>query len=223
MKKIVLFSTLALALAVPTLRADEAVRAAQTALQSAGFYTGAADGELNADTQAALRRYQIRHQLEPSGALTPETVAALNQESGNAPAVPAMAPAPAPVPAAPTPVVSSPAPLPPDPAYLVLFARGPYENAAPEVQAATVRKAQALLAERRFYRGAVDGLPRPALEEALFHFQDSQGLPRTGRLDIDTLANLHLLPIAKLRHPRINPVPYEPRVPGGAVRGVPLD
>ena len=70
MKKLLLFSALATLLALPTARADDSVRAAQTILQSAGFYTGAVDGELNAETKTALRRYQIRNQLEPSGTLT---------------------------------------------------------------------------------------------------------------------------------------------------------
>lgn len=233
MKKLALLSTLALVLVSPFAGADEAVRAAQAALQRAGYYNGAADGELNAETRAALRRFQIRNQLQASGDLTPETAAALNREpaaqAAQAPAEPA-APAPSIAPAAPPITEPAPAVRPPEPAvdprYAALFARTPFDHAAPETQAETVRKAQGLLAERRFYRGPVDGIPGPAFEEALLRLQSSMGLPRTGRLDIDTLAALRLLPIAKLKRPRVEPEPYIPRVPSappGAVRGVPQD
>lgn len=234
MKRLLLLSTLSVALAASSLplAADEAVRAAQAALTNAGYYSGPADGELNADTRAALRRYQIRNQLEPSGDLTPETLAALNREGG-APVAATPAPEPYTPPAPPAPAtppappVSAPAgiPLPEDPRLAVLFAKTPYEHAQPEVQLATLRKAQVRLAERRFYRGPIDGIPGPGFAEALLRYQESRNLPRTGRLDIDTLAEMHLLPIAKVGRPRVAPAPYRPPVPAvpGAVRGQPLD
>jgi len=226
MKQFLLFSALAAALALPVAQADDSVRAAQTTLQSQGYYTGPVDGELNADTKAALRRYQIRNQLEPSGALTAETVAALNKESQSASAA---TPAPQPAPAAPplpppAQVAPQPAPAPVSPAYAGMFARTPYENAAMEIQVSTLRNAQAILAKRGLFRGVVDGRPGPETEEALLRFQSARELPRTGRLDIDTLAELHLLPVTKL--PRRHGTPYVPEVPPGprgAVRGVPVD
>ena len=228
MKKILLCSAFAAALALPTLRADDLVRSAQTILQSAGYYTGTVDGELNADTKAALRRYQIRNQLEPSGELTAETTAALNKESqsvATATPVPQPAPTAPPVPPS-TPETQSQAvtgiPLGESPDYSKVFAHTPYENAAPEIQSKTLRKAQMILAERRIFRGVADGQPSPETEEALLRFQAARELPRTGRLDIDTLAELHLLPVGKIQRPGEKP-PYAPQVPRGSVRGVPVD
>ena len=230
MKKLLLLSALVSLLTVPVAQADEAVRSAQSALQGAGYYTGPVDGELNADTKAAVRRYQIRNQLEPTGELTPETIAALNKEGASAPVA---TPAPQPPQAAiqPVPPVQSivppPAPaVPEDSAYTQIFTHTPYENALPEVQFSTVRKAQKILAERRLFQGVADGRPGPATEEALIRFQASRHLARTGRLDIDTLAELHLLPVSKLVRPRGIPEPFVPQVPPtprGAVRGTPLD
>ncbi|XHR27812.1 MAG: peptidoglycan-binding domain-containing protein [Chthoniobacteraceae bacterium] len=229
MKKLFLVTTLALALTARFAGADEEVRAAQKALQSAGFYGGELSGELNDDTRGALRRYQIRAQLEPSGNLTPETEAALQRETG-IPVAPAAAAAPAPAPAAPVavlpPAPSAPVPPPPDaidPGYAALFAHSPFENASVDVQSETIRKAQVLLSEKRLYLGRVNGRPSQEFEDALHRFQAKAGLPKTGRLDIDTLAALRLLPIAKLKRPRVEPQPYIPQTPAGAVRGVPLD
>jgi len=249
MKKLFLFSAAAVTLAIvatvaiSAARADDSVQTAQTILKNEGYYTGPTDGKLNADTKAALRRYQIRSQLEPTGELTPETSAALKKEGQEAPAAetpappvppstpapaatsaPYVAPAPAPIPVPAPPYVApeqNPAPAlpPPRPAadFTGIFAHTPYEHAEPAVQTDTVRKAQARLSERKIYDGPVNGLPGPATEEALLRFQSARDLPRTGRLDIDTLAELHLLPVAK--HPRRQ----LPARPPGAVRGVPLD
>ena len=216
MKKFLLLSSLALTLALPVAQADDSVRAAQTTLQSQGYYTGPVDGEFNADTKAALRRYQIRNQLEPSGALTAETMAALNKEDQSASAT---------TPTPPPQVAPQPVPTPASVVYEKIFARTPYENAAPEIQVSTVRSAQVILAKRGLFRGVADGRPGPETEEALLRFQSARELPRTGRLDIDTLAELHLLPVGK-KLPRQRAEPYLPQVPSGprgAVRGVPLD
>jgi peptidoglycan hydrolase-like protein with peptidoglycan-binding domain len=76
----------------------------------------------------------------------------------------------------------------------VLFAGTPYATAPPQVQENTLRSAQALLASRGYYQDVVDGIPGPATEEAIFSFQRSARLPLTGRLDLETLAQLRLLP-----------------------------
>jgi len=91
-----------------------------------------------------------------------------------------------------------------------------------ENQVETLRKAQILLAERGLFQGVTDGRPSSETEEALLRFQASREMPRTGRLDIDTLAELHLLPVGKLHRPDARR-PYAPQPPHGAVRGVPLD
>ena len=244
MKRFFLLSTLVFALAVPVVQADDAVRAAQTVLQSAGYYTGSVDGELNAETKGALRRYQIRNQLEATGELTPETIAALNKESESAPAATSATPSPQPpTPAPEQPLPPSAVPNPPpgavqgipvpplgqpapnDPALAAMFSHTPYADAAPEIQLDIILKAQRILAERGIYHGVADGRPGPATVEALLRFQASRTLHKTGRLDTDTLAALHLLPVAKLRsrgavQPLTPPVPQPGR---GAVRGVPLD
>lgn len=219
MNKLLLFSALAATLAAPlSAQADDALRGAQVTLRNAGYYTGPVDGELTDATKAALRRYQIRNQLEPSGELTAETAAVLAKETGQAPTAAAPAPEVAPAPV----VTQLPPPPQTDPGFAVLFAHTPYQNAAPELQFRTVRQAQTQLGKRGFYRGEPDGQPSPRLEEALLRFQSTRNLPRTGRLDIDTLAELHLLPVAKLPQPRRAPVPYDAPIPG-AVRGVPVD
>lgn len=76
----------------------------------------------------------------------------------------------------------------------MLFAETPYATAPREVQEQTLRRAQSLLAQRGYYRDAIDGDPGPATEEALFTFQRSKRLTLTGRLDLATLGELRLLP-----------------------------
>ena len=95
--------------------------------------------------------------------------------------------------------VSPPAPLNPPAApgtedYSHIFARTPYESAPAEVQVSTLRKAQSLLARGGYYRDLIDGAPGPATEEALLSYQRRRNLVMSGRLDLDTLAALSLLP-----------------------------
>ncbi len=92
-------------------------------------------------------------------------------------------------------VVRPPVPLDaPSPDFPVLFAGTPYANAPATVQRQTLQRAQAALADRGFYRDVVDGLPGPATEEAVLAYQRSQRMTLTGRLDLDTLSQLRLLP-----------------------------
>jgi peptidoglycan hydrolase-like protein with peptidoglycan-binding domain len=70
----------------------------------------------------------------------------------------------------------------------------PYASAPREVQLDVARKAQIVLARRGLYRARLDGLPGPATADALFAFQEERRLPRTGRLDLRTLAEMNLLP-----------------------------
>ncbi len=235
-------------------RADDQVRSAQENLKNLGFYTGPVDGALNADTKGAVRRFQMNHELNATGDLDSETLAALkgaDQETA----------APAPTPATPEPLrIESATPAPSAPpaaederdlrrdagpgtpaapaapprapgeaaAFEILYTHTPYQKAPPEVQRDTLRKAQTALAQRRLYGGEINGLPGPDTEEALIRFQSAKGLQRTGRLDIDTLAELRLLPVTHLLKPfRSSPPVYEGRAPrprpDGAVRGIPLD
>jgi len=98
------------------------------------------------------------------------------------------------------------------------YASTPYFNAPREVQQETLRRAQAFLADRGFYREQVDGLPGPATEEALLSFQRNVRLPLTGRLDMQTLGELRLLPGRGLSnrqlqpfYPNSGPDYYQPR------------
>ena len=216
-------------------RADQVVQSAQQALKDEGFYYGEVTGEKDADTTAAIRRYQIRNGLQISGDLNEETLKSLGVGSSGARAVvkasPTAAPA-APEPSdsraepressAPTnPLTGQPFPEPPQnrsvegqlrrgeqppvrPDYDAVpgqpaenFAGTPYETAPPQVQRDVILKAQNILARRGLYRGAYDGNPSPDLEFSLRAYQARARLPVTGRLDLDTLAALELLPGAK--------------------------
>ncbi|MEP6671262.1 MAG: peptidoglycan-binding protein [Chthoniobacter sp.] len=92
-------------------------------------------------------------------------------------------------------VIPPPAPLDaPSADFPVLFAGTPYANAPVTVQQDTLRRVQSKLADRGYYRDIVDGLPGPATEEALLSYQRSARLTLTGRLDLETLSELRLLP-----------------------------
>ena len=103
-------------------------------------------------------------------------------------------PAPPTVPHDPS-IVSPPAPLDaPGEDFPVLFAHTPYATAPRSVQQGVLRRAQSILAGRGFYRDIVDGLPGLATEEALLSYQRAARLTLTGRLDLETLSRLGLLP-----------------------------
>jgi len=74
------------------------------------------------------------------------------------------------------------------------FAGTPYQAAPPQVRRDVIISAQNLLARRGLYRGAIDGYPSPDLEFSLRAYQARVRLPVTGRLDLETLAALELLP-----------------------------
>lgn len=92
-------------------------------------------------------------------------------------------------------VVPAPRPLEMPSADLpVLFADTPYATAPIEVQVSTLRRAQSILASRGLYREAIDGEAGPATEEAILSFQRRERLRLTGRLDLETLDAMRLLP-----------------------------
>ena len=114
--------------------------------------------------------------------------------------------------------VAPPAPLDaPSADFPVLFAGTPYATAPLSLQQNTLRRAQSVLAGRGFYRDIVDGMPGPATEEALLTFQRSARLTLTGRLDLDTLNELRLLPGNNAAGPQIG---FEFRTPNHVFRGV---
>lgn len=115
-------------------------------------------------------------------------------------------------------VIRPPAPLDeypvePSSAYEGVFAGSPYATAPRALQEQTVRRAQALLASRGFYRDAVDGDPGPATEEAILAFQRASRLPLTGRLDLQTLSQLRLLPGRGTGNPALRPFNASPDEP----------
>jgi len=229
---------LLLAAAPPLPAADARLRTAQETLKTLGFYTGSATGELNDETRGALKRFQIYNGLNATGELNAETEAALSEgEAQDEQAPPAHEPEPQPAPE-PRPEEGdreflkreTPAPQPTGgeaKAFAELYLDTPYWNAPPEVQRETVAKAQTLLAKLRLYDGPANGRPGPDLEEALFRYQSSRGLRLSGRLDLDTLASLRLLPVGKPRpssgNEQIDNRVRIPKGPSGAVRGIPLD
>jgi len=67
---------------VGSLWADQAIENVQQALKDQGFYYGEVNGEKDADTTAAIRRYQIRNGLQVTGDLNDETMKSLGAGSG---------------------------------------------------------------------------------------------------------------------------------------------
>jgi peptidoglycan hydrolase-like protein with peptidoglycan-binding domain len=215
------------------IRADQVVAEVQQALKDEGFYYGEINGEKNADTTAAIRRYQIRNGLQITGELDNDTLRALRSvPSTTSPPAVTNAPSPSPIPPSspaeslPDTAANTPAPsqafepppsedrsaegrigrgeqlYPPNPPTVPtqpggLFADTPYETAPPKIQHDIVASAQRALSDDGFYRGDIDGVFGPALEFSLRAYQSRTRLPVTGRLDLDTLAALELLPGAR--------------------------
>ena len=216
---------LVLLASVVTLRADQAVSDAQQVLKDQGFYYGQVTGEKNADTSAAIRRFQIRNGLEITGELNDETVKSLHKAPAATPApaatilpappVRSVTPAPdrdeasdlrddnaAPNMAPETQLAPPPSDRQGPPVYqgravppgAGLFPGTPYEGAPPEVQQKVVADAQSILAQRGLFKRRIDGVFGPDMEFSLRAYQSRVGLQPTGRLDLDTLAALELLP-----------------------------
>ena len=197
-------------------RADPAVESAQQKLKDAGFYYGEINGQKDADTIAAIRRYQIRNGLQINGELNAETLRSLglSSKSASTPA-PRLQNTPGP----PPPDYPSPNPPPrpqtnndyettPEPPARPrlessgIFGGTPYETAPPEVQQDIVARAQMMLMRQGYYRDAIDGLYGPVMNAALRNYQVRFGLEPSGRFDVETLASLSLLPEQRMTGPR---------------------
>ena len=197
--------------------ADPAIESAQQKLKDSGFYYGEINGKQDVDTTAAIRRYQIRNGLQVTGELNSETLQSLGlaTKPATTPATrPAHTPGPTPPgflketpaptttpvprstpPPAPTDAENAPAPAsPPRVESANLFADTPYAGAPPQVQQDIVSRAQIILMRQGYYRDEIDGLYGPAMNFALRNFQARFGLRPSGRLDVETLASLNLLP-----------------------------
>jgi peptidoglycan hydrolase-like protein with peptidoglycan-binding domain len=219
-------------------RADQAIESVQQALKDAGFYYGDVSGEMNANLTAAIRRYQIRNGLQVTGELNDETLQSLGlQSSGSGrrmtktasptpgPAVPSEPPSEDTENATPAQPVqpfnhqpqdqqiypSSPA----GPGNLQggLFAGTPFAAAPPAVQRDVIVSAQIALARDGLYREQIDGSYGPAMELSLRAYQSRTQLQVTGRLDLQTLAALRLLP--GRRRPVYDPYRQRMRFPPG--------
>jgi peptidoglycan hydrolase-like protein with peptidoglycan-binding domain len=191
-------------------QADQRIESVQQALKDQGFYYGEVTGEANANLTAAIRRYQIRNGLQVNGELNSETLRSLGIDS-SAPARPAAKAIPSPSPGLPDlnkqssggaarvtpPPVQPFANAPQDrqiyPSNPVMPGT-PYAAAPPDVQHNVVVSAQIALARRGLYRGEIDGAYGSAMELSLRAYQARTRLPITGRLDLETLAALRLLP-----------------------------
>ena len=221
---------------VMLVRADQMIESVQQALKDQGFYYGEITGETNANLTAAIRRYQIRNGLQVNGELNSETLRSLGIDS-SASAQPPTKPTPHRSPGEPGPAdrssgetagVAPPSVQPfanaPQDRQLYpsnrvtpgtfpggLFAGTPYEAAPPDVQRNVILSAQIALARRGLYRGEIDGAYGPGMELSLRAYQARTRLPVTGRLDLETLAALQLLP--RPRQPGYNPSQQRMRPP----------
>src|SRR5947209_8074621 len=105
---------LVLLVPVGALFADPVVESVQQALKDEGFYYGEVTGTKDADTGAAIRRYQIRNGLQITGELNEETLKSLGVESSGKRSAVTAAPAEVPKPAEP-PVAKAPLKKEPEP------------------------------------------------------------------------------------------------------------
>jgi peptidoglycan hydrolase-like protein with peptidoglycan-binding domain len=224
-------------------RADQMIESVQQALKDQGFYYGEITGQMSTDLTAAIRRYQIRSGLQVNGELNTETLQSLgtNSSASAQPAATAASPSPAapkpgeqspieaanmtPAPAQPFPNAPQypraypPNPVAPDTSLAGVLARTPFEAAPPDVQRNVIVSAQIALARRGLYHEEVNGVYGPAMEFSLRAYQARTKLPVTGRLDLQTLAALRLLP--QPREPFYDPSRRRWRrpPPGPPVRG----
>jgi peptidoglycan hydrolase-like protein with peptidoglycan-binding domain len=187
--------------AVSFVRADQAIRSLQQTLKNQGFYYGAVTGDKNAETTAAIRRYQIRNGLPVTGEINEETLRSVNPSSNSV----ALASQPASKPAAIQPNSVRPdasanqgqsAPLPPsnqpnrpletNPTYSASF----YQSAPLRLNRRIIAGAQYQLISRGYYSGRADGHYGSRTALAMRAFQSSAGLSPTGRLDMETVKAL---------------------------------
>jgi len=223
-------------------RADQMVESVQHALKDQGFYYGEITGQMSADLTAAIRRYQIRSGLQVNGQLNGETLQSLGISSAGSGQL-ATKPA-SPIPAVPQPGTQSPVqgtnmtpapvqpfpnasqnqqlypsnPVAPGTSAAAVLAQTPFETAPPEVQRNVIVSAQIALARRGLYHEEVNGIYGPDMELSLRAYQARTKLAVTGRLDLQTLAALRLLP--QPRGPFYDPAHRRWRPPPGPpVRG----
>src|SRR6185436_7346890 len=69
--------------AVASAVADQSIAEVQQSLKDQGYYYGQITGQKDADTSAAIRRYQIRNGLEITGELNEETLKSIRLNPGS--------------------------------------------------------------------------------------------------------------------------------------------
>ncbi|MEP6821083.1 MAG: peptidoglycan-binding protein [Chthoniobacterales bacterium] len=215
--RLILLAVALFAAALMEAKADPYLELVQQKLKDQGFYYGETNGAKDAETTAAIRRYQIRNGLQITGELNKETQKSLAVRGG--PSAPQTAPRP-PV-AASTPVPRRSQMPPPDTSDLRddrprveedefrgpetfrpslpattggLFSGTPYAGAPPQIQQQVIVGAQTVLTRRGYYRSGIDGAFGQGTEFALRAYQARFGIVQTGRLDTETLASMGLLP-----------------------------
>jgi peptidoglycan hydrolase-like protein with peptidoglycan-binding domain len=217
-------------------RADQMIESVQQALKEQGFYYGEVTGQMSSDLTAAIRRYQIRSGLQVNGQLNGETLQSLGINSSASTQPAARPPSPRPTAAKPgeqapmqgtnmTPAPVQPFPNAPQdqqvypsnpvapPASAGVLARTPFETAPTEVQRNVIVSAQIALARRGLFHEEINGIYGPAMEFSLRAYQARAKIPVTGRLDLETLAALRLLP--QPRQPFYDPARRRWRPPPG--------
>lgn len=80
------------------------------------------------------------------------------------------------------------------PSVTDVFANTPYQGAPPGEQRQVIVGAQVVLMRGGYYRSGIDGIYGPGMEFSLRAYQSRIGLPVSGRLDMETLSALRLLP-----------------------------
>jgi len=177
------------ALSSQQLLAQPNITSAQQILARLGYYQGAIDGNMGSGTSAAIRRFQVANQLRPTGTLTPETKEALGLSAPSSTTNKLTQ-----LHTIKTTTYASSS-LATDSKKLVdIFVGGPLLAASPEIQVATVEKAQQNLKLLGYYTGPLNGLPDANLKAALQAYQKDSKFKCTGRLDKITLMGLNILP-----------------------------
>lgn len=156
-----------LLLLAPELHAEDLLRSVQNRLAASGYYKGKVDGLPGSMTNAAIRRFQLAHNLKVTGELNHQTLAKLGLDERS-----------------------------PAPDYSTigrLFSNGPLARAEVNDQVEAIRKTQEKLAAAGFYAGPHNGMPSISLVKALEDWQREQGFAPTGRIDSRTALRLELL------------------------------
>ncbi len=204
MKRTIVYFVIALCV-MGSVSADQTVQSVQQGLKDQGFYYGNVTGEKNAETTAAVRRYQIRNGLQVTGEMDPQTLHSLNVNSNSAASSrstskPAVAQQntntvrPVETPRLDQNSVQQP-PSASDhqPEMNPTFPGALYQPAPTRVNRRMVlAEVQRQLISRGYYRGRVDGRHGRRTALAVRDFQLQSGLPPTGRLDTSTLNALGL-------------------------------